>query len=117
MQQQPHDERRDEAQFRGLLKEWKAPETPLSLERRVLGSREPRQSLQHRSVWRFLLSGYIRVPVSVACAMAVLLTAAVWRFAVQPPAPCVAAQAVAPENHAAHTFLPNRCEHPAPGVC
>ena len=104
MQQQPHDERRDEAQFRGLLKEWKAPETPLSLERRVLGSREPRQSLQHRSVWRFLLSGYIRV-------------AAVWRFAVQPPAPCVAAQAVAPENHAAHTFLPNRCEHPAPGVC
>lgn len=115
MQQQPHDDRHDDAQFRGLLKEWQAPETPPSLEQRVLGSR--RQSPQHQSVWRFLFSGYIRVPVSVACALAVLLTAAVWRFAAQAPAPCVAVQTVAPENHAARTLPPNRCEHPAPGVC
>ncbi len=111
---QPHDDRHDDARLRDLLKEWKAPETPLSLERRVLGSRS---SQPYRSAWRFLFSGYIRVPVSVACAMAVLLTAAVWRFAIEPPAPCVAAQSVAPENHAARTLPPNRCEHPAPGVC
>jgi hypothetical protein len=120
MQQQPHDDRGDETQFRGLLREWQAPETPPSLEQRVLGSRgqsPEHQSPWHRSVWRFLLSGYIRVPVSVACAMAVLLTAAVWRFAVQPPAPCVAAQTVAPENRVARTLPLDRCEHPALDVC
>ncbi len=102
---QPHHDRHDDAQLRGLLREWKAPETPPSLEQRVLLSRA------NESWWRFLFSGYIRVPVSVACALALLLTVAVWKVAVQPPAPCVTTQTVAPA-------LPlNGCRRPAPGVC
>jgi hypothetical protein len=108
---QPHDDRNNEAQLRGLLREWKAPETPPSLEQRVLGS------CAKESWWRFLLSGYIRVPVSVACALVVLLTLAVWRFAIQPPAPCVAEKIVAPASHVARTPPSDRCEHPVPGVC
>jgi hypothetical protein len=105
---QPDD---DDAQLRGLLREWQAPETPQSLERRVLGSRAK------ASWWRFLIGGYIRVPVSVACGVALLLTIAVWRVSVRPPAPCVAEQTVAPVNRVARTSRPDRCDHPAPGVC
>lgn len=75
--QHPQD---DDAQLRGLLREWKAPETPASLEQRVLGSRGPREPW-----WRFLFNGYIRVPVPVACALVALLTFAAWRVADQPP--------------------------------
>jgi hypothetical protein len=105
----------DDAQLRGLLREWQAPETPRSLEHRVLGSRV--KASAKGSWWRFLIGGYIRVPVSVACGVALLLTAAVWRVSVRPPAPCVAEQTVAPANSAARTLPPDRCEHLAPGVC
>jgi hypothetical protein len=106
---QPND---DDTQLRGLLREWKAPEASASLEQRVLGSLPSPQPW-----WRFLLSGYIRVPVSVACGVALLLTAAVWRVSVRPPAPCVAEQTVAPANRVARNLPSERCEHPAPGVC
>jgi hypothetical protein len=108
---QPHDDRNNDAQLRGLLREWKAPETPPSLEQRVLGSRAK------ESWWRFLFSGYIRVPVSVACALVVLLTVAVWRFAIQPPAPCVAEKTIAPASHVARALPPARCDQLIPGVC
>lgn len=120
---QPHDDRDEGVQLRGLLREWRVPNAPPSLEQRVLASRgqgprrqPPRQSPQQQAWWRFLFSGYIRVPVSLACGLAILLTAALWRFAVQPPAPCVSERAVAPSSHVA-LIVPARCEHPAPGVC
>jgi hypothetical protein len=115
----PHDE---DSQLRGLLREWKAPEAPSSLERRVLGGleelrrpapesrRQPAREPRRQPWWRFVFSGYIRVPVPVACGLVVLLTFAAWRVADQPPVPCVSERAAAsvPSNH---------CEHPAPGVC
>jgi hypothetical protein len=109
---QPND---DDARLRGLLREWKAPETPPSLEQRVLRSRAKESPKE--SWWRFLIGGYIRVPVSVACGVALLLTAAVWRVSVRPPAPCVAEQTAAPASRVARTLPQDRCDHPAPGVC
>ena len=35
---QPYDDRDDDTQLRGLLREWKTPETPPSLEQRVKDS-------------------------------------------------------------------------------
>jgi hypothetical protein len=63
----------NDPQLRSLLKEWQAPETPASLEQRVLGRRD--------SWWNFLLRGYIRVPVPVVCCLAVLMAAGVWESA------------------------------------
>ncbi len=77
---QPNDDRHDE-QLRGWMREWQVPETPASLEQRVLASCAPRHAW-----WRFLLSGYIRVPVSVVCALGLLLTGAVCKFAANAPA-------------------------------
>ncbi len=101
---QPDDDRRDESQLSGLLREWQVPGAPASLERRVLAACPPPK----RSWWRFLLSGSIPVPVPVACLLALLLTGAVWRFAAAGPAPC-AATASAP--------LLVRCASPVPGAC
>jgi hypothetical protein len=110
----PNDDRHDDAQLRGLLREWQVPETPPSLEQRVLASRPSRP---FNSLWRFLVGGYIRVPVSVACALAVLLTVAMWKVSVRPPAPCLAAGTVAPVSHIAGKPSPDPCDHSAPGVC
>jgi hypothetical protein len=60
----------NDPQLRSLLKEWQAPDTPASLEQRVLGRRD--------SWWHFLLRGYIRVPVPVVCCLGVLMAAGVW---------------------------------------
>lgn len=79
---------RNDSDLRQLLREWKTPETPASLESRVL---PPRQSW-----WRLLLHGYIRVPVPVACCLAILMIGAAWRLATGPAGGCSAAQAVAP---------------------
>jgi hypothetical protein len=108
-----NDSQNDDAQLRGLLREWRAPETPPSLEQRVLGSL-PSQS---QPWWRFLFSGYIRVPVYVAYVLAILLMLGAWRVAVQPPAPCVAAETAAPAHQVTRTLPPNTCDHAAPGVC
>ena len=61
---------KDDSQLSQLLREWKV-ETPRSLEERVLGVRKP--------WWKFLLSGYIRVPVPIALCLIVLMMAGVWR--------------------------------------
>jgi len=84
---QPNDDlRQDDAQLREVLKEWRAPETPHSIESRVLASRRP--------WWRFLINGYIRVPVPLACCLAVLMLFAAWRSvrAPQAGAPCSIAE-------------------------
>ena len=109
------DDRQDDVQLRGLLREWKAPHTPASLEQRVLGQRA--DFSRRRQSWRFLFSGYIRVPVPVVFGLAVLLTVAGWRFSVQPPAPCVAEREVAPASAVARALPIDRCDHAAPGVC
>jgi hypothetical protein len=116
---QPNHDPHDDAQLRGLLREWEAPETPASLERRVLRARpsHPYRSPWFLAAWRFLVGGYIRVPVPVACALAVLLSVAAWKVSVRPPAPCAAENTIAPENHAARISQQDRCDHPAPGVC
>ena len=75
----------DDYELRSLLREWQAPPLTLSFERRVL---------KKRKLWRrFLLRGYIRVPVPVACLVVVLLAVAeAWRWT--RPAPTVAPRVV-----------------------
>ena len=103
---QPNDDvRQEDSRLTEVLREWQAPATPSSLEKRVLESlREP--ALQ-QAWWRFLINGYIRVPVPVACCVAVVVIFAAWR-SVRPPsagAPCaIAAQ-------------PNVCTSSIPGAC
>lgn len=84
---QPNDDfRNDDAQLRELLREWDAPPAPASLDKRVLASRQ--------GWWRFLINGYIRVPVPVACCVAVLILFAAWR-SIRPDAagaPCSIAE-------------------------
>lgn len=76
-------------ELRRLLREWKAPDAPPSLASRVLA---------RRGAWRrVLLHGYIRVPVPVACCLAVVMIAGAWRLTVTAPsAGCPAAQLKAP---------------------
>jgi hypothetical protein len=102
---QPNDDfrqddfRQEDAQLRELLQEWPAPATPRSLEKHVLSMRKP--------WWRFLINGYIRVPVPVACCVAVVVMFAAWR-SVRPPA------AGAPCSIAAQ---PSVCTSSIPGAC
>ncbi len=53
-------------ELKQALQQWRAPNAPASLERRVL-PREP--------WWRWLLTGSVRIPVPAAIAVAVLLAA------------------------------------------
>ncbi len=48
-----------------LLREWRVPDAPRSLDERVLGSRKP--------WWSFWLTGSIRIPVPVGVAIAAIL--------------------------------------------
>jgi hypothetical protein len=57
----------DGRKFRELLKEWRVPEAPQSLDKRVLELRTP--------WWSFLLTGSIRIPVPVGLALAGILVA------------------------------------------
>jgi hypothetical protein len=57
----------EDRKFRELLKEWRVPDRPRSLDKRVLGWRKP--------WWAFLLTGSIRVPVPVGLALAGILLA------------------------------------------
>jgi hypothetical protein len=70
-------EPRNDSDLRDLLREWQSPELPASIEERVLGRRE--------NWWLFLLRGYIRVPVPVACCLAVIVIAAGWRLSKSAP--------------------------------
>jgi hypothetical protein len=71
-----------------LLREWQVPNSPSSLDRRVLDLRGAGSS---KSSWRFLLTGSVRIPVPVGLAIAVLLLAMagalVLRRAESPAAP------------------------------
>jgi len=80
----------DDVQLQKLLKEWKAPETPRSLDRSVLEWPHMRQTW-----WRLFVRGYILVPVPIACCLALLIFFAGFEFTrrVTPGAPCVAASA------------------------
>ncbi len=114
----PTDDRHDDAQLRGLLREWQVPDAPASLAQRVLEAQRVLGSrVKPARWWHFLLSGYIRVPVPVACALAVLLSVAMWRVSVRPPGPCVAEKIAAPENRAAQALPPDVCDQRASGVC
>jgi hypothetical protein len=84
--------------LRELLKDWNAPEAPPSLEQRVLSL--PTRATQ--TWWRFLLSGSIRVPVPLACGLALLmiLIGFQWTRRAAPVGPCVASQTVTPQEPA-----------------
>ncbi|SRR5579883_978549 len=72
-------DRNDDA-LNSLLREWKAPETPADLEQRVLTMPKP--------WWRILIFGYLRVPVPVACALAITIVLGAWRLAHDGPSSC-----------------------------
>lgn len=103
---QPNDDFRNEdgglgseARLKEVLQEWQAPPVPESLAQRVLHRKDP--------WWRFLLAGYIRVPVPVACCVAIVVIFAAWR-SVRPPlsgAPCSIAE------------RPSVCTSAIPGMC
>ena len=57
----------DDPKLSELLREWKVPGAPPSLDTRVLGER--------KRWWSFLLTGSIRVPVPVGVAIAAMLLA------------------------------------------
>ncbi len=94
-----NDLRDDDARLHELLREWRAPETPQSLERAVLGPR--------MRWWKFLVTGSIRVPVPVVCCVTALALLAGWQLVkpVRPDAPCVIAA------------QPAVCSSAMPGAC
>lgn len=55
----------DDPKLRELLREWRAPGAPRSLDERVLGLRKPS--------WTFLLTGSIQVPVPVGLAITLVV--------------------------------------------
>jgi hypothetical protein len=102
---QPNDDsRQQDSQLSDVLQEWQAPATPGSLEQRVLAVS---RTTTPQPWWRFLLNGYIRVPVPVACCVAVVVIFAAWR-SVRPPS------AGAPCSIAAR---PSVCTSSIPGAC
>jgi hypothetical protein len=77
-------EPQDDPKLRELLNEWRLPDTPVSLDARILGTR--------RQWWSVLVSGSIRLPVPVAIVLAVaLLVMAVALVRRQPALPQPAA--------------------------
>ncbi|HUO32329.1 MAG TPA: hypothetical protein VMU80_24145 [Bryobacteraceae bacterium] len=87
-------EHQNDSELHGLLQEWKAPAAGPSLESRVLR--------RNRRWWRVLVHGYIRVPVPVACGVAVLMIAGAWRLATVPASGCAMAKVVAPAANSSH---------------
>ncbi len=55
----------DDQELNRLLREWRAPDAPASLDARVLAHRRP--------WWSVLLTGTVRVPIPVGVALAVIL--------------------------------------------
>ncbi len=81
-------EHQNDSELHDLLQEWIAPAAGPLLESRVLKG--------NRRWWRVLLHGYIRVPVPVACGIAVLIVGGGWRLATISVTGCTIAKAVAP---------------------
>ena len=77
----------NDSDLRELLREWKVPDAPPALESRVL--KRPRSWLG------VLLHGSIRVPVPVACGLAILMIGGAWRLATAGASGCSAANATA----------------------
>jgi hypothetical protein len=75
-------------ELRELLREWKAPDAPLSLESRVLKRTRP--------WWSVLLHGYIRIPVPVAVCLAILIIGGAWRLTTISTSGCSAAKTASP---------------------
>lgn len=78
----------NDADLHELLREWKAPEAPPSLDALVLKKTTP--------WWRVLLRGYVRLPVPVACFLAILMIGGAWRLATLSAAGCSAANVSSP---------------------
>jgi hypothetical protein len=75
-------EPQDDPKLRELLNEWLLPDTPASLDARILGIRKP--------WWSVILSGSIRLPVPVAIVIAValiIMAVALLRRQPAPPQP------------------------------
>ena len=60
----------DDQNLNQLLREWKVPDAPRSLDERVLGSRGVPSE---KPWWSFLLTGSIRIPVPVGIAIAAIV--------------------------------------------
>lgn len=71
-----------EDELKSLLRTWQAPEAPESLEARVLNA----YRLRRAALWKWLLTGSVRVPVPVAAAaLAALALSLAWRAPSIPP--------------------------------
>ena len=77
----------DDRELSEMLQEWKAPDAPASLRDRIWRSRQPAgQTPSRPTLWRWLLTGSIRVPVPGGVAAAILLAFWIYRSNV-PSAP------------------------------
>jgi hypothetical protein len=104
-----YEHEHEDAQLSGLLRQWQAPEPSAEVEGRVMKACGRRSG-----AWRFLFTGYVRVPVAVVYVFGVLVSVGVWKLAAHGPvAPCVAE--VRP--HAAALAPSSRCGHGVPGIC
>jgi hypothetical protein len=81
-------EHRNDSELRELLREWEVPAASPSLESRLLKTGRP--------WWHSLVHGYIRVPVPVACCLALFMIGGAWRLATPPKAGCSTASVSAP---------------------
>ncbi|HEY3840753.1 MAG TPA: hypothetical protein VGL72_29475 [Bryobacteraceae bacterium] len=100
------DDRHEDAQLRGLLREWQAPDPPAELEARVTRARRG-------TGWRFFVTGYVRVPVAAVYVFGILVTAGVWKLAAhEPVAPCMAEA-----RGAAQAVKDSLCGHGVRGFC
>jgi hypothetical protein len=71
----------DDRELNEMLQEWKAPDAPASLRERVWMAQQPAK----QPLWRWLLTGTIRVPVPVGVAAAIVL--AFWIYSKVPSQP------------------------------
>jgi hypothetical protein len=73
----------DDPELSALLREWKAPAAPPTLGARVLPARQS----SRQTLWRWMLTGTVRIPVPAAAALLVLLALALYASRpAQPPA-------------------------------
>jgi len=69
----PADEVEADGELKNLLEQWRTPEIPGSLDRRILTAY--RRNFHYQSWWRRCLTGSIRLPIPVAAAVLALLCA------------------------------------------
>jgi hypothetical protein len=73
-------EHQNDPELHELLREWKVDGAPAGLESRVLPNRHV--------WWHVLIHGYIKIPVPLACTLAILLMLGAWRLTVHASAVC-----------------------------